>query len=280
MSPLDPRRLQRHLREGLRLHVPASRAGPFTCYLHPETNDPALNVAVPDEPAEGRRVPVLGQEAAGLSAVPEEDEELGLVLLKAHFAGNRRTPRVEFLEECHPHLPRLLAQHGFAEDARNAMVACTRDTWRQVDPPEGVQVEPLLPGSAWDVAKRYLDVQREAYKLDMELPEEGPKGFWPALLIGAGLLVTIDGEPAAAGGITPADDGLSDVRGLAVRDAFRRRGLGGFVLSALARVAHETGVEALVAIPDGPGALRIAERAGFARVATLRSFTLEASAAP
>lgn len=280
MSPLDPRHLQRHLRDGLRRHAPATRAGPFTCYLHPESNDPALNVAVPDEPAEGRRVPIMGEDAAGYSAVPEEDVELGLVLLKAHFSANHRTPRVEYLEECHPTLADLLEAQGFAEDAKNAMLACTRETWQQVEPPAGVQIEPLLPTSTWDVAKRYLEVQREAYKLDMDVPEVGPKGFWPALLIGAGILVTVDGEPAAAGGITPVEDGLSDVRGLAVRDAFRRRGLGAFVLSALARIAQETGVEALIAIPDGVGAEGIAGRAGFVPVAALRSFTLEASAAP
>lgn len=276
MIPLDPRRLQRHLREGLRRHTPASRAGPFTCYLHPESRDPALNVAVPDEPAEGRRVPVLGQEASGGSAVLEEDVELGIVACKAYFAAQRRTPRVEMVDEVHPGLPDLLVEHGFVEDTRTSILACTRDTWRQVDPPAGVRVDPLLPGTSWEVARRYLEVQREAYGLEMELPERGPQGFWPALLIGAGVLVTLEGEPAAAGGITPPLDGLADVRGLAVRDAFRRRGLGAFVLSALGRVAHETGVEALLAIPENEGAQRIAARAGFVPVAILRSFTLAA----
>lgn len=274
MNELDPRRLQRHLRDGLRRAAPATRAGPFTCYLHPESNDPALNVAVPDEPTEGRRVPVMGEEAAGYAAVPEEDAELGAVILKAHFSSNHRTPRVEFLDECHPKLGDVLKAHAFEEDARVPMLACTRDTWKQVDPPPGVRIEPLLPGTSWDVAKRYLHVQNEAFKLGMDVPAEGPRGFWSALSIGAGLLATIDGEAAGAGGITPNDDGLADVRGLAVRDAYRRRGLGAFLLSALGRIAQETGVEALLAIPDDEEAQRIAARAGFVRVATLRSFTL------
>ena len=143
MSELDPRRLQRHLREGLRRAAPATRAGPFTCYLHPESNDPALNVAVPDEPTEGRRVPVMGEEAAGYAVVPEEDAELGAVMLKAHFTSNHRTPRVEFIHECHPRLADVLKTHGFTEDARVPMLACTRATWKQVDPPAIVSRVPL-----------------------------------------------------------------------------------------------------------------------------------------
>ncbi|HVM45681.1 MAG TPA: GNAT family N-acetyltransferase [Candidatus Thermoplasmatota archaeon] len=280
MSALDLRRLQRHLRDSLRRHAAATRAGPFTCYLHPESPDPALNVAVPDEPVEGRRVPVL-QEAAGDAApVAADDPETGLVLLRAHFAANRRLPRVEFVDALHPGLPELLARHGFRETSRATLVACTPATWRQVDPPAGARVEPILPDSPWASVKSYLEVQREAYALDMPLPASAPPGFWPALQLAAGILVTVDGEPAAAGGITPVEDGLADVRGLAVREAFRGRGLGGFLLSALGQVAHGTGVEALVAVPDDARTQRLAARAGFAPAATLRSFTAEAAAAP
>lgn len=279
MSTLDPRRLQRHLRESLRRHAPASRAGPFTCYLHPESRDPSLNVAIPDEPTEGRRVPVMGDEAAGHAAVPEDDAELGAVMLKAHFVGNGRTPRVEFLDACHPELADVLARHGFREDPRTPLLACTRATWRQLDPPEGARIEPLLPGSPWDVARRYLEVQREAFELDMDVPENGPKGYWPAMQLGAGLLATIDGEPAAAGGITPALDGLADVRGLAVRPEFRRRGLGAFLLSALGHIALETGIEALVAVPESDAETELARRAGFEPLAAIRSFRAADAAA-
>jgi len=270
---LDPRRLERHLRESLRRHTTTARADPFTCFLHPATADPALNVAIPDEPLEGRRLHIQTQEPdEAAAAPPQKDEAVGAALVKAHFVAHGRRPRIEFLDECHPGLAEVLQANGFREEGRTSLLGCTRASWRQVDPPPGVRIEPLLPDVPWKVARQYLQVQREAYKLEMPVPEEGPPGFWPALALGAGLLVLVDGEPAAAGGITPHTDGLSDVRGLAVRDAYRRRGLGAFLLSALGRVAHETGVEALLVIPEGPGAQSIAERAGFAPVATLRSF--------
>lgn len=280
MSALDPRRLQRHLREGMRRHAPASRAGPFTCYLHPESADPALNVAVPDEPLEGRRVPVIDADKEAQAVAPAEDPEVGAVLLKAHFAAHRRIPRVEFVDACHPDLPALLLAHGFVEDPSVPLLACTAATWRAIDPPADVRVDPLLPDTPWDTVKAYLLVQREAYELDLPLPEEGPRGFWSALQISAGLLVRVQDDPAGAAGITRAEDGLADVRGLAVRDAYRGRGLASFLLSALGHIAHGTGVEAVVAVPDGEPTQRMAERAGFTRVGTLRSFRAEAAAAP
>lgn len=272
MSPLDPRRLQAHLRDGMRRQAPATRMGPFTCYLHPDSDDASLNLAVPDEPTEGRRVPVMEQEASALGAVGDEDPALGLVMVKAHFAANRRTPRVEFIGDCHPELPALLAAHGFQDEGPTPLLACTRASWRQVDAPAGLRVEPILAATPWEQVKRYLEVQREAYKIEMDVPERGPRGFWQALQLGAGLLALLDDAPAGAGGITPADDGLADVRGLAVRPAFRGQGVGSFLLSALARVAHETGVEALLATPDSDQDAALAARAGFVRVATIASW--------
>lgn len=259
----------------MRRQAPASRAGPFTCYLHPASREPSLNVAIPEEPSVGRRVPVMEREAAGHAAVAEDDPSLGLVLLRAHFSAHGRTPRVEYVEEAHQGLAEMLRGQGFHDDASTPLLSCTRDSWRQVDPPAGIRVEPLVESSPWETAKRYLEVQREAYGIDMEVPEQGPKGYWPALGIGAGLLVLVGDEPAGAGGITPAYEGLADVRGLAVRPAFRGRGIGSFLLSALARVAHETGVDALLATPDSDEDLPLAARAGFVRVATLVSFSAE-----
>lgn len=279
MSELSARRLHRHLRDAMRRQAPATRLGPFTCFLHPESRDASLNVAIPDEPSIGRRVPVMGVEAAGSASVGDDDPALGLVLLKAHFSANRRTPRVELVLDATDDITPVMAEHGFREDARTPLLACTRATWKQVDPPADVHIEPILESTGWDQVKRYLEVQREAYEIETDVPENGPRGFWPAMGLGAGLLIFVGGEPAAAGGITPSDDGMADVRGLAVRNEFRGRGLGTFLLSALARIAHETGTEALLATPDRASDVAFAARAGFVPVATLVSYTAEVTTA-
>lgn len=271
---LDPRRLQRHLREGYRRIGSASRIGPFTCYLNESSPHEALNVAVPDEPIEGRLVRVEGAEPTG-----EEDLAVALAMVTAHFLARQRIPRLEFLAEIDPALPARLVAEGWREEMRLPLLACTRETWRPIAPAPHLRLEPLLPETPWPVARDYLKVQREAYGLEMPIPERAPPGHWEALQIGAGLLVTMDGVPVAAGGLTPQVEGLCDVRGLGVRPAWRRKGIATFLLSALARVAHDTGAEAVVAIPDGAASLELAKKAGFAPVATIVSFTSEAAVA-
>lgn len=276
MSPIDPRRLQRHMRESHRQDAPATRIGSFTCYLHPEAPYETLNVAVPDESSEGTRVPI-----EGAAQRQDEDPLLALVHIKAHYASNRRVPRVEFLEECHPDLRALLEKAGYEQETRLPLLACTRASFAQARHPEGLRVEPLLPTSPWELARAYLLVQSDAYGVDSPLPEKAPPKHWEALGIDAGLLARYgDDEPAGAVGLTPLMDGLREVRGLAVRPDHRSRGVATFLLSSLARVAHETGAEALLAIPEDAQGVELAKRAGFVKAATLLSFRAEGAVAP
>lgn len=272
---LDLRRLQRHVRESYRRTGAASRIGPFTCYLNASSPHEALNVAVPDEPIEGRRVRVEGAaDDAG------EDPGPALRAVKAHFLAQQRIPRVEFLSELHPDLPQILVEAGWREEMRLPLLACTRETWRAIAATPKLRLEALLPDTPWPIARDYLLVQREAYGLEMPIPERAPPGHWEALQIGAGLLATLDGVPVAAGGLTPQVEGLCDVRGLGVKPNARRKGIATFLLSTLARVAHDTGAEAVVAIPDGAASIGLAKKAGFVPVATLVSFTTSDAAAP
>lgn len=272
---LDLRRLQRHVRESYRRTGSASRIGPFTCYLNASSPHEALNVAVPDEPVEGRRVPV-----DGAAEEADDDPAVALVRVKAHFLAEQRIPRVEFLAELYPDLARTLEASGWREEMRLPLLACTRETWRPIATTPKLRLDALLPDTPWPIARDYLLVQREAYGLEMPIPARAPPGHWEALQIGAGLLATLDGVPVAAGGLTPQVEGLCDVRGLGVKPTARRKGIATFLLSALARVAHDTGAEAVVAIPDGTASIGLAKKAGFVPVATIVSFTTADAAAP
>lgn len=270
---IDPRRLQRHLRATLRRQTNASRIGPFTMLIHPDAKDPALNVAIPDEPVEGRRVPLMQEEARGVAAVPDEDVAYALMVVKAQFRALDRLPHVEFVEECHAGLPAMLDVAQFTPAARVPLLVSTPLSWEPAPGVDGLRFEPVLPQTPWETTRSYLDVQREAYGLALAVPQATSRDPWPTMGLGAGVLVTLDGEPVAAGGFTPPDDGLVEVRGLAVVPSARGRGIGTFLLNALARVAHEGGVEGVIAIPEGHAAVQLARRAGYADAATLRSFT-------
>lgn len=279
---IDAARLQRHLADGLRAHAQAQRVGPFTCYLHPDVAHEALNVAMPDAPGEARRVPIAStpQPQPPPQPQPEPDAQTALAIVKAEFASRGRVPRVEFLLECAPQMPDLLRAAGFVPESRTPILACTRVTWTKVDPPMGLRLEAILADTPWEITRSYLDLQREAYRLPDAVPESAPRDVWPQLQLGAGLYATLEGAPAAAVGFTPARDKLADVRGLAVAHALRGRGIASFLLSALARVAHETGIEALVAVPDDALGVALAERAGFRKAGTLLAFRAEDAVAP
>lgn len=276
---IGPRRLERHLRESLRQPSTPVRVGPYTCFFHPEAPFVELNVAVPDELPEGRRVPLMDQQASGLAAVPDEDAEYALMMVEAQFRARKRVPRIEFIAECHPDLPDALIRAGFAESMRVPILVSTAKGARTPSPVPGLEVEALLPSSPWETMRRYLDVQREAYAFSYDIPTNAPKDAWSALDIAAGVLALIDGEPVGAGGFTAPSDGLCEIRGLAVAPSARRRGVGSFLLHALARVALEGDLEGVLAIPDGPATARLAKRAGYTPAATLLAFTAEAASA-
>lgn len=276
---IDPRRLQRHLRTSMGAQTQALRVGPYTLFYHADAPYPELNVAIPDEPAEGRRIPVQGQEASGLAAVADDDPEYALMMLEAQFRARHRTPRVEFVAECHPDLVGLLTSSGYVEDVRVPLLVSTSATWASAPEVEGMRFEAVLPTSAWTTTRDYLEVQREAYGLSLPVPTVAPKDAWSALGIGAGVLASIDGKPVGAGGFTTPRDGLCEIRGLAVVPAMRRKGVGTLLLSALARVAHEGGVEAVVATPEGPATARMAKKAGYVACGTLVGFRAEVAAA-
>lgn len=277
---IDPRRLQRHLRETLRQQSIPARVGPYTCYFHPEAPYAELNVAIPDEPPEGKRIELQGRAASGLAAVPDDDPEYAIMMVEAQFRARRRVPHVEFIAECHPELPEVLQRAGFAETTRVPVFASFTGGAANAPEAPGIRVEGILPSSSWETTRLYLEVQREAYGLDHPLPEKAPKDAWPALGIGAGVLATLEGAPVGACGFTPPVDGLTEIRGLAVKPSAQRRSIGAFLLHAIARVAHEGGLEAVLAIPDGPSTARLAKRAGYSPVATLVGFTSEASSGP
>ncbi|HUR69311.1 MAG TPA: GNAT family N-acetyltransferase [Candidatus Thermoplasmatota archaeon] len=280
MSEIDPRRLQRHVRETLRAQSQPTRVGPFTCFFHPDAPYAELNVAVPDDPVEGRRVPVLGQEAAGVAAVPDDDPEYALMMVEAQFRARKRVPRVELVAECHPSWPSILEKAGFRQAASVPLLVSTEASWRSAPEVPGMLFEAVLPTTAWGTVKRYLEVQRDAFGLAMSIPDEAPHDPWSALGIGAGVLASIEGVAVGAGGFTAPREGLCEIRGLAVSPDARRRGIGTFLLSALARVAHDGGIEGVVATPDGPRTARMAKRAGYVPSATLLAFTAEDAAAP
>lgn len=237
--------------------------------MHPTDDLAWLNVAIPDEAPEGRRVPILGEEAKGAGALSDEDPAQALHLVKDHFLRHRRAPRVELVAEAFPQLPALLEAAGFREASRLPAYACTRASWQAAPVVPGLRLEPILPGTPWKTTRRFLLVQREAFGLREPIPERAPPDLWDALGLAAGLLAFLHEAPVAAGGLLPASDGLAEIVDLGTLPAARGRGVATMLASGLARVALDTGADAALALPADDAARRVCERAGFRKVATI-----------
>lgn len=270
MSTVDPRLLQRYLRESARLRSQTARVAPYTAFFSPDSHDPFLNYAIPDEPTTGRHIPVMQADAKGLGAVPDDDPEYALVRLKEAFRARRRKARVEYVEEAAPDLGPLLRAAGFASHKPTPLLCCTRATWTQAPAPTGLRIDPIVPTTPWGATRAYLQVQREAFGIEAaDIPQKAPPNIWPTLGIAAGLVASQEMLPIAAGGFTPPIEGVAELTGLSVLPAHRGQGLSDFLASSLAKVALETGAEVVLLLGSDEGARTGGAPPGFEACATL-----------
>src|SRR3569832_2163949 len=97
-------------------------------------------------------------------------------------------------------------------------------------------------------------------------PEAAPAQEAALVAAGGACFMAVDaagGEAAGCGMFTPPADGVTEVAGIGVARAWRRRGLATALTSALTREAFRRGVTLAFLTPGGDEAQRAYERAGF-----------------
>jgi ribosomal protein S18 acetylase RimI-like enzyme len=218
----------------------AVAAGSFTLYRHLTSDHPYLNYAVPN---------------AGARRWDGIDE------LRQAFAVRGLRARLEFVAESAPRLEEALAAAGFDHEVRIPVMTCAADTLRQVSAPEGVTIAPV--SGAADV-RAYLEVGAEAFGEPPPAEEPVERSSPPV----RGLLARVDGAAAGAGSRSAIAEGVSEIAGIGVREAFRRRGIAAAITATAAAAAFAEGAELCFLTPGDDGAERVYARAGFARAGT------------
>jgi len=221
---------------------------PFTLFFHDTDPLPYFNYAIPDEPG-----------AASHDLAPP------LVRLDAEFRARRRVPRFEFVESIAPRLGEALEAHGFALENRAQLMVCPRGRERAAPAVQGLDVARLDATTALEEFTAFLDVQRRAFGLP---PGPSPSDVEARSLrgtLGSGLafLGRIAGEPVATAMIQPASDGLTELVGVSTLEAFRRRGIGGFLSFTAVKAAFDRGVSLAFLSAADADAGRVYEAAGF-----------------
>ena len=77
------------------------------------------------------------------------------------------------------------------------------------------------------------------------------------------MVVTEDGTCAGGGQANPVADGVSEISGIAVRERFRRRGLGAAITAAITRRLFGAGADLPWLEASGEDSWRVYERVGF-----------------
>lgn len=200
-------------------------------YVHPRNPHPYLNYAIP----------LPGLTGGGGEALLAAARERGLV------------PRLEYVEPCYPWVEDALAGAGFTREARLRLMSVTPA--RISARPPDTQLLRIPAGS--ENVRGLLDATHAAFG-EPEATDADVAG-WD----GRGVAAMIDGEVVGGASWTPVIDGISEIVGVGVAPAHRRRGIGGTLTAGAARSAFEDGAELAILTPGDEGSARVYERAGF-----------------
>jgi ribosomal protein S18 acetylase RimI-like enzyme len=246
-------RMQRFLRATAANRREVVGSPPFTVYIEPGEALKFHNYAVPDG-----------------DVVPAREE---IERMRELFRERERLPRLEWIEEFAPRVAPELARAGMLQELRTPLMGCEpADLIAASADVDSLSIEPIRDGDLRPAS----DVRQSGFGNDPLAPDEAPRD--PRAKGGGGVLARSGAEPVAVGGWTAVIDGVSELVGIATLERWRRRGLGGAVTAALAREAFAAGAGLCVLTPADEDAMRVYERAGFRRIATVLHWSDEGAA--
>jgi ribosomal protein S18 acetylase RimI-like enzyme len=218
-------------------------AGPFVLGWDPTSDSRFINYATPVPGAE-----ISAAEVATLVAA---------------FREIARVPRLEYVVSTAPDLEGHLLTAGFTVEARHDYLVCSPETFADAPPPADIEVaEPVTD----DDFRGMLGAQSEAFGGAIEVGDADIARSRRILArCGAVLLARSvpDGPVVGGGQASPPSEGMAEVAGIAVREAFRRRGIAGALTAAITRRAFAAGVEGAWLEASGEDSWRVYERVGY-----------------
>jgi predicted GNAT family acetyltransferase len=233
-------RIQSYVRIAAAEGRDTERVGPFLATFDRHDALRYLSYAIPDD---------------GAQPSPED-----VAALVAAYRRRERLPRLEFLPAVAPEAERALLAGGFTVEARLPVMVCDPATAVDLGAPEGIE---LGRPEGEDDVRGLLTAQAAAFG------GSPPGDDAVARAVRTDALRVLARDTASGlvvgGGVasTPAE-GTSEIAGIGVLEAFRRRGVAGALTAALARELFARGVTTAFLTPGDDGAHSVYARAGFA----------------
>lgn len=235
--------LQSHMRRAAAAGRSTERVGPFLATFAADSANPFFNYAIPDD-----------------GASPSAAEVDALV---AAYRRRALAPRVEFLVDTAPAAEAALLAAGWSVERRIPVLLCAPGTVVGPAPVDGFD---LVVPTTDDELLGMVAAQLEAFDEPVEVSAADVANARERIRAGGFAVVAKDVRTGAVagGGVAEAvADGTSEVAGIAVRAAFRRRGLGGAITAFLTRAVHEAGGRTVFLTPAGVTEQRLYERVGY-----------------
>jgi GNAT superfamily N-acetyltransferase len=249
-------RLQAYLRHSAQRQYESVSVPGFTLFFHPTDTLPYFNYAIPGEPRGGDVGPWLS-------------------LLGAEFEARGRRPRIEFIQEYAPGLVPALRTAGFVEEARQALMICTAETYQPAPEVVGLTIIRLTNLATASAVQEYLTIQARGFDArSTKVATKGEAEQFLRMMGGGEAFVARLGEEAVGVGMYTAPlDGVTEVVGLATLEPWRRRGIATALTGLAVQSALEDGVEVLCLTAADERAGRVYERVGFVGYATMLAYS-------
>jgi ribosomal protein S18 acetylase RimI-like enzyme len=237
--------IQSYLRVAASHQRETAQIGSFLATFSPSSDDPFLNYAIPND-----------------NATPSPAEVNALIVA---YEQRSRQPRLEYVSQLAPAVEMALLDAGFCVEGNLPLMTCIPGSEQILPVPPGVEL--ILPVSDRDLLAT-VAVQHEAYSAPP--PDAAAIDRLRISLAAGGIAVLAriiaTGEPVGAGVFTVPSDGTTEIAGIGVRDAFRRRGVAGAIVARLVQAAVAAGVEVLFLMAAHEAEARIYQRAGFSEI--------------
>jgi ribosomal protein S18 acetylase RimI-like enzyme len=246
-------RIQSYLRFAASQQRDTEQIGPFLATFNPHSANPFLNYAIPDDAA----TPSLSDVKALITA----------------YESRGRKPRLEYVATLAPAVEEALVAGGFSVEGRLPLMTCTPGSERSLPLPPDIEL--IVPVSDAQMLAT-VTVQNEAYGESEPCAEDGQR-LRNSLAAGAIAVlarVASTGEPAGAGVCTVPGNQTTEVAGIGVRVAFRRRGIAGALTTRLVREAFHAGVTVAFLMAAHEQEVRIYTRAGFSTTGEILHISL------
>jgi ribosomal protein S18 acetylase RimI-like enzyme len=238
-------RIQSYLRVAASRQRDTERVGSFLATFSRSNDNPFLNYAIPDD-----------------NATPSPADVVALI---AAYEKRLRQPRLEYVARLAPAVEGVLIDAGFCVEGRLPLMTCTPESAQSLPVPPGIEL--ILPVSDADLFAT-VSVQNEAYGAPP--PDSSAIAQLRNSLEAGGIAVlartTETAEPVGAGVCSIPYNQTTEIAGIGVRAAFRRRGVAGALTTRLVQEAFAVDIAVPFLMAAHEAEKRIYDRAGFSGV--------------